>query len=319
MKRVMMVLAAVILSAPAGRAPAAEAALVERLGFPAGTCVLIVNGDDAGMCHAANQATIQCLEKGAMRTSTVMVPCPWFLEIADYAREHPDKDFGIHLCHTSEWKQYRWGPVAGREKVPGLVDPQGYLWHEIEQVYEHATAEEALVEGRAQIKKALAAGVDVTHLDSHMGTLQLDPRFMEVYLRLAVEFDLPLRMASQDTLAAKGVPELRAQFAAKGIVFPDYFVYEELANEKSGVTNFWLDVVKNLKPGVTELYIHAALPTEELRAITGSWSIRAQEFEVFTHHEAMRRLLEEKRVQLIGYRPLRELQRKTRAAGAAPK
>jgi len=94
----------------------------------------MVNGDDAGMCHAANQDTIEVLEQGLMR-STVIVPCPWFLEIAAYAKEHPDKDFGIHLCHTSEWKHYRWGPVADGAKVPGLIDPQGYLWGSVEEVY----------------------------------------------------------------------------------------------------------------------------------------------------------------------------------------
>jgi predicted glycoside hydrolase/deacetylase ChbG (UPF0249 family) len=289
--------------------------LAERLGYLPTDLVLIVNGDDAGMCHAANLATIECLETGQMRCSTIMVPCPWFPEIAAYAKAHPDKDFGVHLCHTSEWKKYRWGPVAGRDQVPGLLDPGGYLWPDVPEVYAHATPEEALLEGRAQIRFALASGVDVTHLDSHMGTLQLDPRYLKCYLQLAVEFDLPVRMASQETLARFGHPELREQFAAKGILFPDHFVYEELPNERQGVAGFWLETVRNLKPGVTELYIHAALPTEELQAITGSWSTRSQEFEVFTHNEAMKQLIAERKIILIGYRPLRDLQRKERKGG----
>ena len=165
-------------------AGAEKRSLAERLGHNATDKLLIVNGDDVGMCHAANLGTIECLEKGAMRSATIMVPCPWFLEIADFAKAHPDKDFGIHLCHTSEWKKYRWGPVADREKVAGLCDPLGYLWHEVPEVYAHATPEQALIEGRAQIQRALAAGVDVTHLDSHMATLQYDPRYMEAYVRL---------------------------------------------------------------------------------------------------------------------------------------
>ncbi len=286
--------------------------LAERLGYKAGDKLLIVNGDDAGMCHAANLGTIECLEKGAMRSSTVMVPCPWFPEIAAYAKEHPEKDFGIHLCHTSEWHRYRWGPVAARESVAGLIDPEGYLWHEVPDVYAHATPEQALSEGRAQVQRALSAGIDVTHLDSHMGTMQLEPRYMKAYLQLAMEFDLPVRMASQDTLVRFGHPEVREQFAAKGIVFPDYFVYDELKDEGKGVKNFWLEIVKQLKPGVTELYIHAALPTDELKAITGSWSTRSQECELFAHDEDMKRLLAEKNIVLIGYRPLRDLQRKER-------
>ena len=99
--------------------------LAERLGYKPTDKLLIVNGDDVGMCHAANMATIESLEKGQMRSATIMVPCPWFPEIAAYAKGHPEKDFGIHLCHTSEWGKYRWGPVAPREQVPGLVDPNG--------------------------------------------------------------------------------------------------------------------------------------------------------------------------------------------------
>src|SRR5882724_4155051 len=204
---------------------AANQSLAERLGYQPTDKLLIVNGDDSGMCHAANLGTIECLEKGLMRSATIMVPCPWFPEIAAYAKAHPEKDFGIHLCHTSEWGRYRWGPVADRSKVPGLVDSLGYLWREVPEVYAHATPDQALIEGRAQIQRALAAGVDVTHLDSHMGTLQYDPRYLQMYVQLAVEFDLPLRMASQETMTKNGHPELRDQIAAKGILFPDHFIY----------------------------------------------------------------------------------------------
>jgi hypothetical protein len=290
--------------------------LAERLGYKATDKILIVNGDDTGMCHAANLATIESLEKGLMRSATIMVPCPWFPEIAAYAKQNPDKGFGIHLCHTSEWVKYRWGPVADRSQVPGLLDPDGYLWRSVEEVYRHAKPEEALIEGRAQIKKALAAGIDVTRFDSHMGTLQLNPDYMKVYVQLALEFDLPLRMASQETMARFGQPDLRAQMAAQGILFTDYFVYDELKDEKNGVKDFWLRIVKNLKPGVTELYIHAALPTDELKAITGSWSTRAQEYEVFTNDEDMKRLIQEQDIILMGFRPIRELQRRERKGGA---
>jgi predicted glycoside hydrolase/deacetylase ChbG (UPF0249 family) len=286
--------------------------LAERLGYKATDKLLIVNGDDAGMCHAANLATIESLEKGLMRSATIMVPCPWFSEIATYAKEHPEKDFGIHLCHTSEWKYYRWGPVSSRQQVPGLVAPDGYMWRDVRDVYAHATPEQALIEARAQVRRALDAGVDVSHVDSHMGTLQLDPEYLKTYLQVASEFDLPARMASQETLAKRGFPKLRDQFAAKGIVFTDYFIYEELSEESKDVKAFWTRIVKNLKPGVTELYIHAALPTDELKAITGSWRTRSQEYEVFTNDKEMKRLVADEKIILLGYRPLRELQRKER-------
>ena len=290
--------------------------LAERLGYKTTDKLLIVNGDDSGMCHSADLGTIECLEKGLMRCATIMVPCPWFPEIASYAKSHPEKDFGIHLCHTSEWNKYRWGPVADRAKVSGLVDPQGYLWHEVPDVYAHATPEQALIEGRAQIQRALDAGVDVTHLDSHMGTLQYDPRYLQMYVQLAVEFDLPVRMASQETMTRNGHPELRDQIAAKGILFPDHFIYDELKEEGKGVKAFWLRVVKDLKPGITELYIHAALPSDELKAITGSWRTRSEQCELFAHDEEMKQLVAGQNIILIGYRPLRDLQRKERRDAA---
>ncbi len=301
-----------VFVAVTGVSAAESSTLAERLGYKAKDKLLIINGDDAGMCHAANAATIEALEMGLMRCSTIMVPCPWFPEIAAYAKAHPEKDFGVHLCHTAEWGKYRWGPVAPRDQVPGLVDPQGYFWHEVMEVYGHASPEQALIEGRAQIRRAFDAGIDVTHIDSHMGTLQVNPDYVKVYLQLAREFDLPVRMASQATLASRGHPELRPAFTAQGIVFPYYFIYEELKDESKDVKEFWLGIVRNLKSGVTELYIHAGLPTDELKAITGSWSTRSSEFEVFTHDEQMKKLVKDEKIILIGYRPLRELQRKER-------
>ena len=296
-----------ILGVPLGKADGPT--LAQRLGYKVTDKLLIINGDDTGMCHAANVATIDSLERGLMTSATIMVPCPWFTEIALYAKTHPEKDFGIHLCHTSEWQVYRWGPVASRDKVPGLVDSQGYLWRSVPEVYFHAKPEEALIEGRAQIQKALDAGVDVSHLDSHMGTLQLDPRYIQVYLQLAIEFNVPLRMPSQNTAANAGFPDLRDRFAGKGVVFPDYFVYEELEDEKKGVKQFWLNIVRNLKPGVTELYIHAAKPTEELRNITGSWRTRSEEYETFTNDTEMKQLVKDMGIIRIGFKELRDLQR----------
>ncbi|MHB1306761.1 MAG: polysaccharide deacetylase family protein [Limisphaerales bacterium] len=286
--------------------------LAQRLGFPPDARVLILNGDDAGMCHSANQGTIEAIEHGVMSSATVMVPCPWFGAMADYARRSSATNLGIHLVHTSEWRHYRWGPVASSDLVASLLDPDGYLWASVEQVYAHGTPDHALIEGRAQIRKALAAGIDVTHLDSHMGTLQLDVRFVEIYLRLAVEFDLPVRMASQSTLAGFNQAGMRSRFANAGIVFPDFFVYEELKDEAGDVKGFWTRIVKGLPPGVTELFVHAAKPTEELRAITGTWRTRGEQYELLARDAGFRELLDQEGIVRISYRPLRDLQRKLR-------
>jgi len=283
--------------------------LAEKLGYKPTDKLLIINCDDVGMCHSANLAVIEGMEKGLISSGTIMTPCPWFNEIAEYSRTHPEKNFGVHLTHTAEWKFYRWGPVAPETSVKGLIDPEGYLWRSIEEVYSHSTPEEALTEGRAQIKKALNAGVNITHIDSHMGTMQLNPEYLQVYEQLALEFNLPLRMAAQSTMEKFGFPEVRKQFEKKGLVFTDYFVYEELDNYKD-VKSFWINIVKNLKPGVTELYIHASRESEELKAITNSWRTRIQEADLFTNDEDMKMLIKEEKIILIGYRPLMELQRK---------
>ncbi len=287
-----------------------EKLLSERLGYKPTDKLLIVNCDDVGMCHAANLAAIQGLEEGLITSGTIMVPCPWFPEIADYAAKNKGVDLGVHLTHTSEWKYYRWQPLSDICLVKGLADKMGFMWREVSEVYEHATPEEALIEGRAQIRKALDAGVPVTHIDSHMGTLQYKQEYMQVYLQLAVEFNLPVRMASQSTLERMGAPGLRETFAGEGIVFPDYFVYDELESyDKNDVKGFWEGVVRGLKPGVTEVFIHASTPGDEIKSITNSWQTRIQEYELFVTDSGFKALLEKEGVKLIGYRPLLELQR----------
>lgn len=292
--------------------PIRAQSLAERLGYGPAEKLLIINGDDTAMCHTANVATTDALERGLLTSATIMVPCPWFPEIVDYAKAHPEKGFGLHLVQTSEWSRYRWGPVASRDQVSGLLDPDGYFWHETPQVYAKATPAEALIESRAQIRKALAAGIDVTHLDSHMGVLQYLPAYLEVYLQLAVEFDLPVRMASQAAFEAGGFPQGRAKFAEKGILFTDDFVHDIQYDGAASVKPAWMKRLSELKPGVTEIYIHAGQPTDELKAITGSWAVRSAEYEAFTNDPEIRALLEREGVRRIGYRVIRDLQRKLR-------
>ena len=282
--------------------------LAERLGYSASDKLLIVNGDDIGMSHAANVASIRAMEEGVMTSGTIMVPCPWFPEIAAYAREHPEADFGLHLTHTSEWKTYKWGPVSSKDKVPGLVTDEGYFWPETINVYQHSTPEEAKIEAKAQIDKALAAGIDVTHLDSHMGVLQYNPAYHDVYHELAVEYDLPIRMASRETLEQFGFPDLREGLEADGIVSPDFLIFGGPDDDET-VTDYWKRILSSLHPGVTELFIHAAMDGDELRAMTNSWKTRATEFELFTSSKAIQQIIEEENIHLIGYRELRDLQR----------
>ncbi len=292
-----------------GKPPAAPSSLAERLGYQPTDILLIVNADDVGMSHAANVATRNGMEKGLITAGSIMVPCPWFEEIATYARANPRADFGLHLTHTSEWKVYKWGPVASKHLVPGLVTPQGYLWPDLEGVYKNATPEEALAEARAQVRKAQASGIDITHLDSHMGALQYDMRYHQVYRQLAKEFDLPIRMGNQDLLARMGGGHLRGELDTDGTVYPDYLIHQQ---KKPGeaVDVYWKRMISELKPGVTELYIHPAVAGEEMQHITNSWEERDTEYHLFTDDASVKQLLEQRQVKLIGWRPLRDLQRK---------
>ena len=297
--------------------PALAQTTAELLGYKPTDRLLIINNDDAGMCHSANLATIEGLEKGLITTSTIMAPCPWMSEIAEYAKNHPDKDFGVHLTHTSEWKYYRWGTVAPRDQVKGLLDDAGYLHRNIMSVYAKATPEEALIEGRAQIQKLIDAGVPVTHIDSHMGTVQVNPDYFTTYIQLAAEFNLPMRMASWETMEKFGAGngKMRDELKAQGFVFTDNFIHDEVSGNAYGKANtkeFWTNIIKNLKPGITELFIHATILTDESRSITGSAQKRSEEYQCFVTDPDIRQLMKDEGIILIGYRPLMELQRKNR-------
>jgi predicted glycoside hydrolase/deacetylase ChbG (UPF0249 family) len=316
MRRTLLLLAGALIALllltttrPAAQAPAAKPSLAERLGYQPSDILLIVNADDVGMSHAANVATRNGMEKGLITSGTIMVPCPWFEEIAAYARANPRADFGLHLTHTSEWKVYKWGPVASRHLVPGLVTPQGYLWPDIAGVYGNATPEQAGIEARAQIEKAQDAGIDITHLDSHMGALQYDMRYHQIYRQLARDFDLPIRMGNQDLLARLGGGHLRGELDADGTVYPDYLIHDQ-RKQGEAVDVYWKRIIGELKPGVTELYIHPAVAGEEMEHITGSWKERDAEYHLFTDDASVKMLLEQRKVKLIGWRALRDLQRK---------
>src|SRR5438105_2104007 len=173
------------------RAQSSDKSLAEKLGFPSDAKILIVHADDVGMTHSVNAATIKALDSGLVNSASIMVPCPWFPEIADYAKAHPELDFGLHLTLTSERVYYRWGPVAPRDKVPTLVDANGYFHHDWSPDT-HIDPRDAELELRAQIDRAYSMGVHPTHLDSHQYRLILNGKpLFEVFLRVAHSYKLP--------------------------------------------------------------------------------------------------------------------------------
>ena len=279
----------------------------ERLGFTADARVLIVNADDFGMCHDQNEGVMTGLTEGVFTSSTILVTCPWFEEAAAFARSTPSADLGVHLTLTAEWDSYKWGPVMARRAVPSLVDGRGYLWQTVEQVYEHARLDEAEAELRAQIEKALTAGIDVTHLDSHMGTLQLRADYHEIYARLANDYRLPIRLASRKRMRTEGMGAILDQLDATGVVTPDHLVFygPPMVSETE---SYWTNLLRTLKPGVTEILCHPALARDELKSCARDAFQREADFRYFTSDKT-RRLIADEGVKLAGYRELRDLMR----------
>ena len=192
----------------------AEKTFAERLGWKPNDVVVILHVDDMGMSHSSNLGGIETVEKGVATSWSVMMPCPWVPEIAKYLKQHPDVDSGLHLTLTSEWSLYRWQPLAGKPKVPGLVDAEGCLWHEVPQVAEHATPDEIETEIRAQVDRAEQMGIPITHLDSHMGTLFARPDYFERFAKVGMEKGIPiLVIGGHATYAMKENPEAAASFA----------------------------------------------------------------------------------------------------------
>lgn len=294
--------------------------LAERLGFAARDRVAVVHVDDIGMCHAANEGAFEALANGPATCGSIMVPCPWFAEAAEAARLHPELDLGVHLVLNSEFAGYRWGPVAGRGAVPSLLDDAGQLPRTTLETARRGSPEEVEIELRAQVERALAAGIDVTHLDSHMGTCFF-PQFLPVYAKLAREFELPVFAVRPDreALERAGIPGALEMFRrlvealeADGIPILDGFDANSLGFSDGGGEAHNRQRLAGLGPGVSYLICHAARDGEELRAITPD-SAHQRDFERrFYGGEVGRRALEEADVKTLGMRAIRDLLRSER-------
>ena len=272
--------------------------LAERLGYGPDARLLIVNCDDLGSCHAANDGCYDALRNGIATSATLMVPCPWAREAAARYR---GEDVGVHLTLNSEWDLYRWGPCT---HAPSLLDGDGGFPRTIREVWDHADMDEVRRELRTQVERAILWGFDVSHLDSHMGTLQLRPEFFDVYLELAVEFCLPLRLSGASSERAIGFP-FRRLAAEEGVVFPDHLV----TVPGVGTREVLEKVLAGVRPGVTEVYAHPAVDAAELRALAPDWELRVDDHRLLVDDQGVRDRLEQEGVQLIGYRELRDLMR----------
>ena len=284
----------------------AQSTLAERLGHARDAKLLIIHGDDLAVAQSEDAASFAALDQHAASSASIMVPCPWLTEVAAYAKAHPEADLGLHLTLTSEWATYRWGPVSPADRVPSLLDPSGYLWPDTDPATQHIKADEAERELRAQIGRALAMGIHPTHLDSHMGVLFARPDLIAVYIKLAHEYKLPFLA----TLGPNAPPALRSQFTDKDAILDSVLIAGPNI-PASNWKNFYLDLIKNLKPGVTELIVHLGYDDAELQAVTvnhpdygAAW--RQRDFDVITSPE-FKKALEENHVTLIRWSDIKKV------------
>ena len=307
-------LAIASLSQPICLAQTPEPTYAERLGWPEGAKVVIFHIDDAGMCHDANLGTIEALENGVSTSTSIMMPCSWVPEFAAYLKEHPDVDAGIHLTLTSEWDNYRWGPLAGKAAVPSLCDAQGCLWGNVQDVLKHGLAEEVEVEIRAQIDRALEMGLKPTHLDSHMATLFTSPLFFHRYMKVGIDTGIPILVPGGHLqFIAEDMPELAPQVrhiarqvweaglpAVDDIVAATYD-WKSFEDKKAKTIN----VLRTMKPGITEIIQHCTRPTEVFEQISTSSETRLSDLRVSLDPE-IREVIKQEGIVLTTWRELKE-------------
>lgn len=278
--------------------------LAEKLGYARDAKLVIIHADDLGMTHSVNAASIKGLESGLVNSASIMVPCPWFPEMADYAKAHPDADLGLHLTLTAERVFYRWGPVAARDRIPSLVDPNGYF-HLSWDKTTYIQAKEVEIELRAQIERAMAMGVRPTHLDSHQYRLfHTNKELFQSFLRVAHDYKLPFFM-TRDWF--KDYPYLEPSLSPGDLVVEHTVTMEPgVPPEKWG--EFYANALKNLQPGVTVFIIHLAFDNEEMRAATrerDTWGAawRQRDFDFFTSAE-FKTILQQQNIKLVTWREL---------------
>ncbi len=285
---------------------------LKKLGLSQTDRIAIIHTDDIGMCQASVTAFAELNAAGIISSGAVMVPCPWFSAAATYCRQHPQADMGVHLTITSEWDAFRWGPISTRDAASGLVDDEGYFYRGYPDAIERGDADAVAIEFEAQVMRAKQAGIEPTHMDSHMGTA-LQPKFISAYVQTAMRHKLPVMIprdvaaVTQDFERIKVGQKLVAMLDSEGVPMVDYVVGSDLGNHTDK-----LDEMKRkaseLKPGITHFLMHPSHDTPELRTICSDWRARVADFETFMREE-FREHLQSIGVQVIGYKTLRELYR----------
>jgi predicted glycoside hydrolase/deacetylase ChbG (UPF0249 family) len=293
--------------------------IYRRLGLDPSRRVAILHADDVGMCHGANTAFLDLFRKGALTCGSVMVPCPWFPEIARIAADDKSLDLGIHLTLTSEWAGYRWGPLTRAGKASGLVDGEGYFPRTVAELAAHVNAEAAEAEMRAQVDRALAFGMEPTHIDTHMGGA-LCPALVEAYCRVGADYRLPVLLPRRGDYYAR---VLKADVAAAALwreaalrldgmpLVDDFRMTPGVPTEESDAT--YRTLAETLPEGVTFVAVHPNAPGDIETIIPPRAHFRTDEYRIFGSGQ-IGGWLDAANVQAIGMRPLLEAYREALAA-----
>jgi predicted glycoside hydrolase/deacetylase ChbG (UPF0249 family) len=292
--------------------------IIEKLGFEADDKVVIFHIDDMGFSHSSNVASFECLDFGIASCGSVLVPAPWFLETASICRNNPHYDVGVHLTFTCEYDLYRWPALSSVDPSSGLLDSEGCLWRTSEEAVANITSEAAEVEMRMQIQKALDNGIDVTHIDTHMGTV-MDPKFLPIYLKMAKEFDVPafLPKVTKPMLIVLGMGDsadfilkMFQQLEAAGVPMLDHIIIDT-GGESLDKTEYYCKRLDEIKPGLTHLLLHSAKMSSELQAITPDSSVwRDQDYKAFIDPR-LKEYTEKLDLKIIGYKFIRDKLKKS--------
>ncbi len=275
--------------------------LAEKLGYPKDAKLLIVHADDVGVSHSENAATIAALEKGGVNSASIMVPCPWFPEIAAYAKQHPELDWGIHITLTSEWKNYKWSGVSSSNEISSVLNKDKFLYPSVEDFIKSVKSEEAEKEIRAQIDKALSFGIKLTHLDSHMGSIFASPELLKIYQKIGKEYGLAVLLPVSEI--RKTAPQILNFIDTNYIGTVNNFAIANTGIAADKWNEFYKRIVQNLKPGLNEMIFHLAFDDDESKAVTidhpdfgAAW--RQRDFNYVTSKE-FKALLKKENIRLV--------------------
>lgn len=305
-----------------------DSSYAQKLGYPKNAKLLILHVDDVGMSFDSNEGAINAMEDGVANSCSVMMPCSWVPAFVHYLRQHPTLDAGLHLTLTSEWKGYRWGPLSGKELVPGLVDKEGAFWSSVEDVVKHASADEVDKEMRAQLARAKNMGFEPTHLDSHMGTLFASPEYLMRYVKLGMEQQIPVMLPGGHNqlirATMKGSDALMNQMRGLGTMLwnAGLPVLDDLHNEsydweipkdlqaddkrmQAFKTAKYVAALKTLQPGITMMIMHCTETTALFPFISGSGPTRKGDLLAMID-PVFKKALSDEGIQLVTWRELME-------------